>query len=306
MMKKLLFVVVLASCGLSSCIVSKKKYDDLSRRKSALETEKAECEDNLKHKQAELDKVSDMLNALANDTSALGKELRASKSNYNNLNDTYQKLLNTHNKIVSNNQVELSKMSKNLAEREVMISQLENDLKEREKRVNDLETILARKDSAVNALKDKLTKSLLGFKDKDITVQVKNGKVYVSLAEQLLFKSGKTDVDEKGVEALKKLANAIKDDKDLNITVEGHTDDVPISKGTACLSDNWDLSVLRATSITKILVSNGFPPINIMPSGHGEFMPVAEGKSAEARRLNRRTEIIISPKLDELFNLLNK
>jgi chemotaxis protein MotB len=295
MMKKLLFVALLASCGLSSCIVSKKKFDDLSRRKSALEAEKADCEDNLKHKQAELDKANDLLNALAADTAALGKDLRLSQANYNSIN-----------KIVNNNQKELSKMSKDIAARELTINKLESDLQERERRVNDLEAILARKDSAVNALKVKLTKSLLGFKDKDITVEVKNGKVYVSLAEQLLFKSGKTDVDSKGVEALVKLANAIKDDKDLNILVEGHTDDVPVSKGTSCLNDNWELSVLRATSITKILVENGFSPVNIMPAGHGEFLPVAEGKTAEARRLNRRTEIVISPKLDELFNLLNK
>jgi len=299
MMKKILFVVVLASCGLTSCIVSKKKFDDLSRRKSALEAEKADCEDNLKHKQAELDKANDLLNVLANDTSYLGKELRASQ-------DTYKKLLQSSNKIASNNQVELSKLSKSLAEREVVINKLAIDLQEREKRVSDLEAILARKDSAVNALKDKLTKSLLGFKDKDITVQVKNGKVYVSLSEQLLFKSGKINVDEKGVEALKKLTNAVKDDKDLNIMVEGHTDDVPISKGTACMEDNWDLSVLRATSITRILVNGGFSPENIMPAGHGEYMPLAEGKTPEARRLNRRTDIVISPKLDELFNLLNK
>ncbi len=298
-MKKILFVVVLASCSLTSCIVSKKKYDDLSRRKSALEAEKEDCENNLKTKQAELDKANDLIDGLSNDTSHLGKELRASQ-------ETYQKLLSNTNKIASNNQAELSKLSKSLAEREVIINKLALDVQEREKRVRDLESILARKDSAVKALKDKLTKSLLGFKDKDITVEIKNGKVYVSLSEQLLFKSGKTNVDEKGIEALKKLAAAVKDDKDLNIMVEGHTDDVPISKGTACMEDNWDLSVLRATSITKILVSNGFSPENIMPSGHGEFKPLVEGKTPDARRLNRRTDIIISPNLDELFNLLNK
>jgi chemotaxis protein MotB len=244
-------------------------------------------------------------NSLINDTTELGTELRLAKANYATLNDTYQKLLNTHNKIVNNNQTELSKMSRDLSARELKINTLQNDLIERERRVKELELVLARKDSAVNAIKDKLTKSLLGFKDKEITVKVKDGKVYVSLAEQLLFKSGSIKVDEKGVEALKRLADAIKDDKDINITVEGHTDDVPVSKG-ATFEDNWELSVLRATSITKILVSNGFSPVNIMPAGHGEFMPVAEGKSVEARRLNRRTEIIVSPKLEELFKLLNK
>lgn len=305
MMKKLLIVVVLTTCGLTSCIVSKKKFDELSRRKSALEAEKADCEESLKAKQAELDKFMALNDSLQKDTTVLGAELRVAQANYASLNDTYQKLKNTHNKIVTNNQTELSKMSKDLSERELKINTLENELHERERRVKELENVLARKDSAVNAIKDKLTKSLLGFKDKDITVKVKDGKVYVSLSEQLLFKSGSIKVDEKGVEALKKLAEAIRDDKTLNITVEGHTDDVPVNKG-ANFEDNWELSVLRATSITKILVSNGFSPVNIMPAGHGEFMPVAEGKSAEARRLNRRTEIIVSPKLDELFKLLNK
>lgn len=305
MMKKLLIVVVLTTCGLTSCIVSKKKFDELSRRKSALEAEKADCEESLKAKQAELDKFMALNDSLQKDTTELGAELRVAQANYASLNDTYEKLKNTHNKIVTNNQSELSKMSKDLSQRELKINTLENELHERERRVKELENVLARKDSAVNAIKDKLTKSLLGFKDKDITVKVKDGKVYVSLSEQLLFKSGSIKVDEKGVEALKKLAEAIRDDKTLNITVEGHTDDVPVNKG-ANFEDNWELSVLRATSITKILVSNGFTPINIMPAGHGEFMPVAEGKSAEARRLNRRTEIIVSPKLDELFKLLNK
>jgi len=305
MMKKLLFVVVLATCGLSSCIVSKKKFDELSRRKSALEAEKADCEESLKAKQAELDKFMSLNDSLLKDTTELGAELRVAQANYESLNDTYQKLLKTHNKIVSSNQSELSKLSKDLSERELKINTLENDLHERERRVRELEQVLARKDSAVNAIKDKLTKSLLGFKDKDITVKVKDGKVYVSLSEQLLFKSGSIKVDDKGVDALKKLAEAIRDDKTLNITVEGHTDDVPVSKG-ANFEDNWELSVLRATSITKILVNNGFSPVNIMPAGHGEFLPVADGKSVEARRLNRRTEIIVSPKLDELFKLLNK
>ncbi|MDB5273154.1 MAG: cell envelope biosis protein OmpA [Chitinophagaceae bacterium] len=305
MIKKLLFVVVLATCGLTSCIVSKKKFDELSRRKSALEAEKADCEESLKAKQAELDRYTALSDSLIKDTTSLGAALRVAHANHASLNDSYQKLMNTHNKIVNNNQAELSKMSKNLSERELKINGLENELVERERRVKELERVIARKDSAVNAIKDKLTKSLLGFKDKEITVKVKDGKVYVSLSEQLLFKSGSTKVDEKGVEALKKLADAIKNDKDINITVEGHTDDVPVNKG-ANFEDNWELSVLRATSITKIMVNSGFPPVNIMPAGHGEFMPVAEGKSAEARRLNRRTEIIVSPKLEELFKLLNK
>jgi chemotaxis protein MotB len=306
-MHKKLFVLSLGiALSMSSCLVSKKKFDDLNKRKSSLENEKADCEQNLKKKDLEIDQLNDQLKALANDTSELGKELRIAGANYASLNDSYKELFKTHKNIVTNNQAELTKLTNNLSERELKIKGLENDLAEREKRVIELEKIIARKDSAVLAIKNKLNQSLLGFKEKDITVEIKNGKVYVSLSEQLLFKSGKTDVDEKGQDALKTVATALKNDKSINILVEGHTDDVPVSKGTACINDNWDLSVLRATSITKILIDNGFPAEKIMPAGHGEFLPVAEGKTAEARRLNRRTEIIISPNLDELFNLLNK
>ncbi len=127
--------------------------------------------------------------------------------------------------------------------------------KSREQRVRELERVLNQKDSAVNALKNTLSKALLGFKDKGLSIDVRNGKVYVSLEEQLLFASGSATVDKKGEEALVELAKALQKQPDINILVEGHTDDVPMKSAT--IKDNWDLSVLRATSIVKILTEKG-------------------------------------------------
>jgi chemotaxis protein MotB len=129
--------------------------------------------------------------------------------------------------------------------------------------------------------------------------------VYVSLAEQLLFGSGSIDVDTKGVGALQQLAKAIKDQRDINILIEGHTDNVPISKKSQYMADNWDLSVMRATSITKILTKAGVTPQQITASGRGEYVPLAANDSPQNKQKNRRTEIIITPNLDELFKILN-
>jgi chemotaxis protein MotB len=126
----------------------------------------------------------------------------------------------------------------------------------------------------------------------------------VSLAEQLLFNSGSTKVDPKGVDALKKLAAVLKEQQDVNVLVEGHTDDVPIARGTVGMQDNWDLSVLRATEITRILANAGVDPQRVTPSGRSKFVPLDEATTKEARQKNRRTEIILTPKLDELFQIL--
>ncbi|MEQ8425777.1 MAG: OmpA family protein, partial [Cyclobacteriaceae bacterium] len=177
-------------------------------------------------------------------------------------------------------------------------------LEEREKKVKELEQVLANKDKAVQDLKNRISNALLNFKENDLTVNIKNGKVYVSLAEQLLFRSGSVEVDSKGVTALQQLAKALKDQKDIHVMVEGHTDNVPISRKSPYMQDNWDLSVMRATSITKILTNGGVSPSQITASGKGEFSPLAPNTNAENKQKNRRTEIIITPNLDELFKIL--
>ena len=181
----------------------------------------------------------------------------------------------------------------------------EQDLAGKNARVAELQRILDEKDAATSALRQKVSDALLGFNSKDLQVNVKNGKVYVSLSEQLLFKSGATKVDPAGQDALLKLANALKDNKDVNILVEGHTDNVPIKGVVNGAKDNWDLSVLRATEITRLLTAAGIDPTQITPSGRGQYLPVAANDTPQNKAINRRTDIILTPKLDELFSILN-
>jgi chemotaxis protein MotB len=201
-------------------------------------------------------------------------------------------------------EAQLSERNDILAALDSSLQAKEQNILQKSKRINELERILQAKDSAVMALKNKVLDALLGFKNQGLTVTQKNGKVYVSLEEKLLFKSGQWTVDPKGQKAISKLAGVLATNKDVNIVIEGHTDDVPYL-GSGPIKDNWDLSVKRATSILKILLKNGdIDPKRLTAAGRGEFMPVEDAKSPEARRKNRRTEIILTPNLDELFDIL--
>jgi chemotaxis protein MotB len=153
-------------------------------------------------------------------------------------------------------------------------------------------------------LKKKLSDALTGFEGKGLTITQKNGKVYVSMDESLLFASGKTNVEPKGVDALKNVAKVLEQNTDINVMVEGHTDDVPM-KGAGEIKDNWDLSVMRATSVTKIMLNAAsIDAKRITSAGRGEFFPLDPAKTPDARKKNRRTEIILTPKLDELLKVL--
>ncbi|MCB2376843.1 OmpA family protein [Hymenobacter sp. BT635] len=203
-----------------------------------------------------------------------------------------------------NKNQQVNQLNDNLSGAQQANTRLSADLRSKEERIAEMQRILDQKDAAVKALRQKVGDALLGFNAQDLTVNVKNGKVYVSLSEQLLFKSGSTKVDPKGQEALKKLATALQGNQDVNVLVEGHTDNVPITKGTLGMKDNWDLSVLRATEITRILTDSGLSPAQVTPSGRSQYVPVAANTTPAEKSLNRRTEIILTPKLDELFQIL--
>lgn len=177
-------------------------------------------------------------------------------------------------------------------------------LTEREKSLAEMRAIIARQDSITKRLNDVLRNALLGFKSDELSVEIKNGKVYVSLSDKLLFKSGSAAVEDKGKEAIKLLADVLVKNPDIDILIEGHTDNVPIR--TAIYKDNWDLSVGRATTIVRMLTDEyKILPTRVTASGKGEFSPKASNETAEGRAKNRRTEIILSPKLDEIMSLLN-
>ena len=194
--------------------------------------------------------------------------------------------------------------SDSLREAIISLQDTQKELELRNKRLVELERNLAQKDSAMNELKNIVADALRGFESDQLNVHMKNGKVYVSLEEKLLFSSGSYDVNPDGVSALNKLATVLAKNKEINITVEGHTDDVPFKSGQ--LLDNWDLSAKRATSVTRILLANkSIAPQRITAAERGEYLPVINTKTPEARKKNRRTEIILTPKLDKILELLD-
>ena len=310
-----LILVILISSLFSSCIVSKKKFDDMLAQKVKAEGELADKAKKLDEANASINQLNESLKKLKQDSVALNDNLQAGTKKLADLNKEYEKLnanyktsLNKSGKLnqdLAQQRDQLLAIQDNLEKTRKANDSLSNSLAEREKKVKELEQVLTNKDKAVQDLKNRISNALLNFKENDLTVKVKNGKVYVSLAEQLLFGSGSIVVDKKGAGALQQLAKAIKDQKDIHVMIEGHTDNVPISQGTKYLEDNWDLSVLRATSITKILIKAGMSPNQITSAGKGEFSPIAANDNAQNKQKNRRTEIIITPNLDELFKILD-
>ncbi len=179
-------------------------------------------------------------------------------------------------------------------------SALMKDLEAREARVKELEAAIAARDEKANALRDRLKEALLGFEDSDLSVEMRNGKVYVSLSQNLLFATGSSKLDSKGADALTKLASVLKKNKGINVLVEGHTD----SDGDAKM--NWELSTKRSLSIVDLLTKNDVAPSRITAAGRGEFAPIASNDTAAGKARNRRTDIILSPQLDEIMNILKK
>ena len=261
-----------------------KSIDELENEIADLNKQVSDCEDDR--------------TKLANDTTRLAAANRKMRNDMGDLADNYER--------VNENYTQLkAKSSEKLRELLTQLESAQNDLSIREKRLAEVESMLQQRDSVMNLLRQRVANALLGFKDDGLTVEVRDGKVFVSLSNKLLFASGSTKIDANGQKALTGLANVLKDQKDLTIMVEGHTDDVPVSN-LGAVKDNWDLSVLRSTEVVRLLVANGVEPTRIVPAGHGEFIPKVVGTTAEARASNRRTEIVLSPKLDELYDLINK
>lgn len=257
------------------------------------------------------------------ETEALYAKVRASyeqlESNYKRIIDASSSnqaemmtLLKDLEKKLQQKEEELNKkevlLNRNTEANEKLANELKNIEKElqiREVKLKELQKLLSQKDSATSRLKKILTESLMPYKSLGLAVHQESGKVYVSLEESLLFQSGRTDVDKAGKEALLKLCETLQKEKDFDIMVEGHTDNVPIK--TAKFEDNWDLSVLRATSVLRIMVAEGkIEPTRIIPAGRGEFQPVDGADTKEARSKNRRIEIILTPDLAAVMNILNK
>lgn len=240
--------------------------------------------------------------------------------------ELYQNLLKIQNELAAGTDretarilKELQELQQNLMEKEDRLTQLELSLNQKMKnletlqaefatqnaRLVELERVLFQKDSVMNGLRAKVAQALYAFNADELTVEMRNGKVYVSLEEKLLFSSGSFRVGDKGVDALKRLAGVLEQNPDIQILIEGHTDNVPVNSSSDLMIDNWDLSVKRATSIVRILLGNSsIDPQRLTAAGRGEFIPLADNATSAGKQKNRRTEIILTPRLDELFNLI--
>jgi len=331
-------ILILSSLILFSC-VPQRRYLEAKQKKMECEQTSKLYKDQLRkdtikiaEMTAQAQKMTKEITALKKDTTLLGNSLRKLTKQYDKIDALNDELLRKQKMRSVQDAAEIQKLLADLQKAKEDLQTKEDALKELEKALNlkkknldelttqldakdsilnaknqkliELQNILNRKDSITKALRDKVNDALLGFKKDGLDVEMKNGKVYVSLQEKLLFKSGRWDIDPKGQKALKDLAKVLEKNPDISIMVEGHTDNLAY-KGFGGIEDNWDLSTKRATTIVKFLLKNSkINPIQLTASGHGEFMPVSTNDTKEGRAKNRRTEIILTPKLDELFQIM--
>lgn len=302
-------VAILGIMLLFSSCVSQKKFDELNREKqnTSIDNERLRSEINQK------DKILEELSKVKDENDQLNVALKDKTRSYEGLKNTYDKLKSDYEGTLAQNQdliniasAEKGELSDALARQQSLLNKkekelntLEENLRVNQRKLDELQESLAAKEMVMTNLRNKITNSLLGFSSSDLSIRQENGKVYVSLSQNLLFAKGSTTLDNAGKDALKKLADVLNENPDIDINVEGHTDP------DGSVDRNWDLSVNRATTIVKLLSSYGVSPERITASGRALFNPVAPNDTEANKSKNRRTEIILSPKLDELYDLIN-
>ena len=290
-----------------------------SNRLIAVVEERDELCETVKIKEEENEFLVKKNQQLAFENDSLVQENTALKNDYAELKEDYQELDEKHEQLKKDH-VDLGErfsdmmtdklnqgylFDERLKEKERRLAIKEKELEEREKRIRELERIIAEQDSIAKRLNRLLREALLGFDADELSIEIKDGKVYVSMSDKLMFASGKATVQDKGKEALAQLAKVLKKNPEFEILVEGHTDNVPIS--TDKYKDNWDLSVARATAMVRILTeTHGLDPNRLTASGRGQYEPKASNDTPEGRAKNRRTEIILSPNLDEIMEYLGE
>ncbi|UWN58334.1 OmpA/MotB family protein [Alistipes indistinctus] len=282
-MRKAALLLLLA--GVACACVSNKKFNSMKAEALRLDGELNSANTRID----DLTRRNDTLTA---------KNLRL-VSDSTRLYMSYTALLERYQKLLADGSAETARMLKELETSQMALN-------ERSRRVNELEAMLRNREEAINAIRRKVTDALTGFDGKGLSISIKNGNVYVSMDDKLLFRSGSFEIDPNGARAVHDLATVLAQNPDINVMVEGHTDDVPY-RPNGQLRDNLDLSAKRATTVVRLLLENkGIAPSRIIAAGRGESLPVASGKTSEARAKNRRTEIILTPKLDELMQLMQE
>jgi chemotaxis protein MotB len=303
---------------ISTSCVSSQIYEDLKNKNDSLQSENESLMSQLDgmegngeaHNISNLRKEIDRLNS---EKSRLAMDLDAAESSYQRMKESYEALETNSNSVLAENLernrkllTQLEEKERALAIEEARLITMQKGLQARSKRVNELEAIIASKDAKMNALKDAISAALTNFEGKGLTVEQRNGNVYVSMENKLLFESGSWEVNLRGREAVVELGKVLGDNKEIAVLIEGHTDNVPYGE-KGLIKNNWDLSTKRATAIVNILTeNNNIPKDNLTAAGRGEYAPIASNETSEGRAKNRRIEVVLTPKLDEINKLLNE
>ena len=318
-MKKNILILAVTSLFLMNC-VSPKVYKELEAKYANLKQENRSLSDEnetlLSAKTAadnELKQIQEAYDEAIAQRNKLQADYEATKTKYDNLQASYNALEKNSSAAISENSkknrellAQLEAKEQALAAENARLEKLKKELEDRANRVTELENVIASKDAAMTALKNAISRALTDFEGKGLTVEQRNGKVYVSMENKLLFNSGSWAVGTDGRRAVQQLGNVLGDNPEIAVLIEGHTDNVPF-QGTGQLSGNWDLSTKRATAIVNILRENpSINPENLTAAGRGEFAPIATNETLEGKAKNRRIEVILTPKLDELSKLLNE
>jgi len=318
-MKRTLVLSMLVAFLATSC-VSKKIYNELEGKYADLKKENRKLSDNngdltqtknqletdLKNTKDELARVSVERNQLQNELAAANNHMKTLQASYAALERNSDEALQANMKKNRELLAELDAKEKALAAEQERLTKLQNDLKERSQRVDELERMMAAKEENMRRLRETLSKALNSFEGKGLTVNMKDGKVYVSMENKLLFQTGSWAVGTEGRRAIVEVGKVLTQNPDISVLIEGHTDNVPFV-GSGPISDNWDLSTKRATAIVTILAENkGISRQNLTAAGRGEYAPLASNETAEGKAKNRRIEIILTPKLDEISKMLNE
>ncbi len=317
MFKKILVLSLIISVS-SSCVSSKiykeldGKYTSLKNDYDSLSTQNEAVINERNSLQNQLDQLQKKYNSLITDRNALQQELTALHKKYEALNESYSALEQNSSKEIADNIQKNRELLAQLEAKELALAaendrllKLEADMQERSQRIAELELLITSKDQAMRDLKNAISSALTAFEGKGLTVEQRNGKVYVSMENKLLFKSGSWAIGSKGRIAIEQLGSVLADNPEIAVLIEGHTDNDPFSSGGQ-IANNWDLSTKRATAIVQILSENAsINPESLTAAGRGEYAPIGSNDDTEGKAKNRRIEVILTPKLDEISKLLN-
>lgn len=336
-MKRTLFLisaVLLVAISAISCVSGRKfkslqdtskqfmnERDDFKTDNISLEMANRELETKIALLEKDMSGTREEIESVKAERDKALEEYNSISAKYNDLQNAQEDLIRGNVKETQKLLAELQAAQANLQAKEDLLRQLEEtldtkkasldeltfELEKRNARMLELEKVLDAQKKIVQDLKNKVSEALLGFENNGLTVTMKNGKVYVSLDEKLLFKSASWEIDANGRNALKKLSGVLERNPDIQIMIEGHTDNVPYNPGSGQLRDNWDLSVKRATTVVRTLLEGSkIDPKRLTAAGRSEYIPVDPDNTSDARQKNRRTEIVLTPDLTELYELINK